>query len=106
VLGHGEPPHFLLAKDFSHPLVGLKVLLVLGVLELVLLDVGPQLLDDLAPSGLRLADNVGQVLGQLVGLGQPRTLRHFEAAEAGASKQRYKVSFSFKTSLQKSDRNV
>ena len=39
-------------------------------LEVVLLEVGPQLLDALGPGGLLLADDVGQVGGELHGLGQ------------------------------------
>ena len=48
-LGHGEGPHPLGAEDLGHLLVGGEELLVLGVLEVVLLQVGPQLLDALSP---------------------------------------------------------
>jgi hypothetical protein len=47
-------------------------------LKLVLLDVGPKLLDALASSCLWLANNVGQILRQLVRLGQAGSLRHGE----------------------------
>ena len=40
----------------------LAVVLVLRVLELVLLDVGPKLLNALTPGGLTLSDNVSQLL--------------------------------------------
>jgi len=54
----------------GHLLVGSEELLVLRVLEVVLLEVGPQLLDALGAGGLLLSDDVGQVGGQLHGLGQ------------------------------------
>ena len=61
-----------------HLLVGGEELLVLGVLEIVLLEVGPQELDALGAGGLLLSDDVGQVGGQLHGLGQSLSLRHGE----------------------------
>jgi len=62
----------------SHLLVGGEELLVLGVLEVVLLDVGPELLDALGAGGLLLADDVSKVGGELHGLGESLSLRHFE----------------------------
>ena len=44
-----------------HLLVGGEELLVLGVLEVVLLEVGPQLLDALSAGCLLLADDVGEI---------------------------------------------
>ncbi len=61
-----------------HLLVGGEELLVLGVLEVVLLEVGPQELDALRAGGLLLSDDVGQVGGQLHGLGQSLSFRHVE----------------------------
>ena len=52
----------------GHLLVGEEVLLVLGVLEVVLLEVGPQLLDALGPGRLLLADQLGQLGGEPHGL--------------------------------------
>jgi len=63
-----------------HLLVGGEELLVLGVLEVVLLEVGPQELDALGAGGLLLSDDVGQVGGQLHGLGQSLSLRHGEVS--------------------------
>ena len=69
-LGHGESPDAIGSEDLGHLLVGGEELLVLWVLEIVLLQVGPQLLDALGPGGLLLADDIGEVGGELHGLGQ------------------------------------
>jgi len=69
-LGHGECPDAIRSKDLGHLLVRGKELLVLGVLKVVLLQVGPQLLDALGPGGFLLADDLGEVSGELHGLGQ------------------------------------
>ena len=47
VLGHAEAFDLLIAKDRSHGLVGREPLLVLRVLEILLLQVGPEPLDTL-----------------------------------------------------------
>ena len=47
VLGHREGLDLLLSEDGSHGFVRGEPLLVLGVLELVLLQVGPEFLDTL-----------------------------------------------------------
>ena len=60
----------------GHLLVGGEVLLVLRVLEVVLLDVGPELLDALGAGSLLLANDVGQLGAELHGLGQTGSLRH------------------------------
>ena len=63
-LGHPEGTDLLLSEDGLHLGVGNEVLLVLGVLELVGLDVSPKSLDNLR-SGQLLAllgsDKVGQL---------------------------------------------
>ena len=69
-LGHGEGADTVGSKNLGHLLVGGEELLVLGVLEVVLLEVGPQELDALGAGGLLLSDDIGQVGGQLHGLGQ------------------------------------
>ena len=61
-LGHGEGPNPLGAEDLGHLLVGGEELLVLGVLEVVLLQVGPQLLDALSP-GQRTIEKLVNLLG-------------------------------------------
>lgn len=68
-LGHGESADLLLTENLGHLLVGLEELLVLGVLEIVLLNVGPQLLDALRSGGLLLAHHLGQLGAELHGLG-------------------------------------
>ena len=47
VLGHAEGLDLLGSEHGGHGLVGGEPLLVLGVLEVVLLQVGPETLDDL-----------------------------------------------------------
>ena len=72
-LGHAERPDVFLAEDWDHVLVWLEVLLVLGVLELVLLDVGPELLNDLGPGqhlALLGAQHGRQLRGERQRLGQ------------------------------------
>jgi len=78
VLGHTESTDPVVAEDLGHLLVGVEELLVLGVLEVVLLDVGPQLLDALGPGSLLLADDVSELGGELHGLGESGSLRHVE----------------------------
>jgi len=78
-LGHTESTDPVVAEDLGHLLVGVEELLVLGVLEVVLLDVGPQLLDALGPGSLLLADDVSELGGELHGLGESGSLRHVES---------------------------
>ena len=47
VFHHGETPDLLLSKHGSHGLIGSVELLSLGVLEVLLLQVGPESLDTL-----------------------------------------------------------
>ena len=60
-LGHGEGADTVGSENLGHLLVGGEELLVLGVLEVVLLEVGPQLLDALGAGCLLLADDVGEI---------------------------------------------
>ena len=81
VLDHAEGPHLLLSKDGDHFLVWLEELLVVRVLELLLLDVGPQPLDHLRPGqggALLLAQKLGQVVADLERFGESGSLRHLE----------------------------
>jgi len=77
-LGHTESTDAVGTEDLSHLLVGVEELLVLGVLEVVLLDVSPQLLDALSAGSLLLADDVSELVGELHGLGESGSLRHFD----------------------------
>ena len=61
----------------GHLLVGDEELLVLGILEVVLLDVSPQLLDAFSTAGLLLADDVSELRAELHGFGKSGSLRHF-----------------------------
>ena len=75
-LGHAESPDAILPEDLGHLLVGDEELLVLGVLEVVLLQVGPQLLDAFGTAGFLLADDVSQFSGELHGFGESGSFRH------------------------------
>ena len=62
-LGHGKASHSVVAKDFGHFLIREKVLLVLRVLEVVILQVDPEVLDALTAGGSAHPNDVGQVTG-------------------------------------------
>ena len=64
----GEAPNPLSAKDLGHLFVGDEELHVSGVLQVVHLEVGPQLPDALSPGGHLLSDDDGKIIGQLHGL--------------------------------------
>merc|ERR1719367_1337695 len=79
-LGHAEGADLLLPEDWLHLGVGLEVLLVLGVLELVGLEVGPDPLHHLGSGQLLSllgANQVGELGAQSQRLRQSRSLRHF-----------------------------
>merc|ERR1719414_71017 len=80
-LGHTEGTDTIVAEDLGHLLVGGEELLVLGVLEVVLLEVGPQELDAFGTAGLLLANDVGEVGAELHGLGESGSFGHFEVLE-------------------------
>merc|ERR1712241_1164692 len=70
----------VLSEDGLHLGVGLEVLLVLGVLELVCLEVGPDSLDHLGPGQLLTllgSNEVSELGAQGQRLGQSGSLRHF-----------------------------
>ena len=97
VLAHGEGAELLLAEHLGHLGVGGEELLVGGVLELVLLEVGPELLDALGAGGLLLAHDGGEVGGELHGLGDAvglLSLRHGDEiwwGSWGISKRKFDV---------------
>ena len=75
-LGHTEGADAVGTEDLGHLLVGGEELLVLGVLEVVLLEVGPQELDAFSAAGLLLANDVSEVGGELHGLGKSGSFGH------------------------------
>ena len=75
-LGHTESADAVVTEDLGHLLVGGEELLVLGVLEIVLLEVGPQELDAFGAAGLLLANDVSEVGGELHGLGKSGSFGH------------------------------
>ena len=77
-LGHTESPDTFGAENLGHLLVWGEVLLVFGVLEVVLLQVGPQELDAFRSGSFLLSDNVSQICWQLHGLGESLSFWHGE----------------------------
>ena len=80
-LGHTEGTDLVLSKDGDHLGVRCEVLLVLGVLELVVLDVGPESLDNLGPGELLSllgTNKVSQLGAEVQRLGESGSLRHLE----------------------------
>ena len=53
ILGHAEALDLLVSKDGSHRGVGGEPLLVLGVLQLLLLEIGPEPLNTLPKNNVR-----------------------------------------------------
>ena len=70
VLHHSEGAEALDADDLEECFVADGELLVLGVLHLVLLDDGPQLLDDLVAGHHVSADDLGELGAQLERAGE------------------------------------
>ena len=60
-LGHTEGADTVCSENLSHLLVGCEELFVLGVLEVVLLQVGPKLFDTLGPGCFLLSHNVSKI---------------------------------------------
>jgi len=75
-LGHTEGTDAVGSEDLGHLLVGDEELLVLGILEIVLLDVSPQLLDAFGPGSFLLANNVSELRAELHGLGETGSFGH------------------------------
>ena len=78
-LGHTEGTNLVLSEDGDHLGVGCEVLLVLGVLQLVGLDVGPEPLDNLGPGELLVllgADEVSELLAEGQRLGESGSFGH------------------------------
>lgn len=80
-LGHSEGTNLVLAEDGLHLSVGCEVLLVLWVLELVVLDVGPESLDHLWSGELLSllgSNEISQLGAEVQRLGESGSLRHLE----------------------------
>ena len=67
---HAEGADAISTEDLGQLLVRGEVLLVLGVLEIVLLEVGPNQLGAFGAAGLLLANDVSEVSRDLHGLGK------------------------------------
>ena len=65
-------------------------MLVLGVLEVVLLEVSPQELDAFGAASLLLADDVSEVGAELHGFGESSSLRHDEDLSFGVGQEKRK----------------
>ena len=77
-LGHAKSTDTIAAENLGHLLVGGEELLVLGVLQIVLLEVSPKKLNAFGTAGLLLANDVGEVSAELHGLGKSGSLSHFD----------------------------
>ena len=64
--GHAEALELFDADDFEELVVTFGELLVLGILEVVLLDIGPHLLDDFVPGANVLAHDGCEIFGQFL----------------------------------------
>ena len=73
---HAKGADAISTEDLGQLLVRGEVLLVLGVLEIVLLEVGPDKLGAFGAAGLLLANDVSEVGGDLHGLGKSGSFRH------------------------------
>jgi len=76
--GHAESTDAVATENLGHLLVGDKELLVLRVLEIVFLDVGPELFDAFSTAGFFLSNNFGQIGAEFHGFGKSGSLRHVE----------------------------
>ena len=77
-LGHAEGADTIVAENLGHLLVGGEELLVLGVLQIVLLEVSPKKLNAFGTAGLLLANDVGEISAELHGFGKSGSFRHFD----------------------------
>jgi len=76
--GHAESTDAVATENLGHLLVRDKELLVLRILEIVFLDVGPELFDAFSTAGFLLANNVSQLSAEFHGFGKSGSLRHVE----------------------------
>merc|ERR1719295_779712 len=78
-LRHREGTHTLGAEDLGHLLVGREELLVLRVLEVVFLQIGPQVLHALGPGSLLHANDGRQLWAHLHGCSKSTSLGHLDS---------------------------
>ena len=76
-LGHLEHVDRVLVENDLQGLVGIDVALVLGILQLVLLDVRPELLDHLGAGKGLVADDLGELSAGGEGLHECIVLGHY-----------------------------
>merc|ERR1712025_156867 len=76
--GHTKSTDTIVSEDLGHLLVGVEELFVLGVLEVVLFDVSPELLNAFGTAGFFLADDVSELSTELHGFGKSGSLRHVD----------------------------
>ena len=88
-LANVQATHPFVAEDLCHLLVGNEEVLVLRVLKVVLLQIGPQLLDALSPGGFLFANEFSQISREFHGLSQTGPFsRHGEIVRSGVVKVR------------------
>ena len=78
-LGHAEGTDAVLAEDLGHLGIGEEELLVLGILEIVLLEVSPQVLHALGAGSRLVAADISELSAEGHGLGESSSFGHFEA---------------------------
>ena len=81
-LGHTEGTDLVLSEDGDHLGVGCEVLLVLGVLELLALDVSPEALDNLGSGELLSllgSNEVSELSTEVERLGESGSLGHLDS---------------------------
>ena len=77
-LGHAEGADTIVAENLGHLLVGGEELLVLGVLQIVLLEVSPKKLNAFGTAGLLLANDIGEISAELHGFGKSGSFGHLD----------------------------
>src|SRR4028119_151468 len=89
MLVHLEHADRFLAEDLLQLVVGIDLPPILGVLKIVLLDIGPDLADDLATREVVLADDLGEFRRWGHGRGDPAPRAAGRAAgRAGVPRRR------------------
>jgi hypothetical protein len=76
--GHTKSTDPVSSKNLGHFLVWDKELLVLRVLEVIFLNISPELLNAFSSTGLFFANNVSELRAELHRFGKSGSLRHFE----------------------------
>merc|ERR1712109_155763 len=77
-LGHTKSTDAVGTENLCHLFVRGEVLLVVGILQVVLLEVCPQFFDAFGTASFLLANDGSKVLAELHGFGKSSSFRHFD----------------------------